>query len=299
MSADFDYELFARIAELGSISAAAAKLGMSVPMASKRLARLEARLGTRLINRTTRRIALTSAGSQFRDDVVAILNAIQLAEDRLVGSTRRLSGTIRVSAPTSFGRMHVAPYLAPFLEAHPQVDIEFDLTDSFVDLLRDGVDLAIRIAGPCPASLAACVLAPNRRILCAAPAYLQRHGTPVSLRDLHQHKALAAHGQSPWRLAGPEGAVAFDVKSAVRTNSSEVVRELALAGLGVALRSLWDINADLASGRLVRVLEACEGLTDVHIQAVYPANPTPPRRVLALIAHLRALYYPAPPWDRP
>lgn len=296
MSQDFDYELFARIAELGSISAAAAKLGISVPMASKRLARLETRLGTRLINRTTRRIALTAAGLQFRDDVVAILNAIQTAEERLVGVTQRLSGTLRISAPTSFGRMHVAPYLKPFLDTHPQIEIEFDLADGFVDLLRDGVDLAIRISASDPTSLGSRVLAPNQRILCAAPDYLDRHGTPASLRDLHHHTLLAAHGQSPWRLAGPDGTVTVDVKSAVRTNSSEVVRELALAGLGVALRSLWDVNADLSAGRLVRVLDAWQGLTDVQIHAVYPANPTPPRRVIAFIDYLRLLYHPVPPW---
>ncbi len=293
-----DYDLFARIAELGSISAAAARLGISAPMASKRLARLEARLGARLINRSTRRIVLTGAGQTFRDDAVAILNAIQAAEARLAGTTQTLSGPLRVSAPTSFGRMHVAPYLKPFLEAHPQIEFTLDLSDRFVDVLGDGVDLALRISRGMPASLTSWVLAPNRRILCASPAYLDRNGRPATLRDLHQHMLLAAQGQSPWRLAGPEGAVTFDVKSAVQTNSSEVVRELALTGLGIALRSLWDVNADLAAGRLVRVLDNHEGLTDVHIQAVHLRHATQPRRVTAFIDYLRGLYQPIAPWER-
>ena len=299
MTDAIDYDLFARIAELGSISAAAARLGISPPMASKRLARLEARLGARLINRSTRRIALTAAGQQFRDDAVAILNAIHSAEARAAGTTQTLSGPLRVSAPTSFGRMHIAPYLKPFLDVHPQIEFTLDLADSFVDVLADGIDVAVRIAGTVPAALHSTVLAPNRRILCAAPAYLARHGAPLSLRDLHHHRLLAAQGQSPWRLAGPEGRVTFDVKSAVQTNSSEVVRELALTGLGIALRSLWDVTADLASGRLVQVLNSHQGLPDVHIHAVHLRSPAQPRRVTAFIDHLRDLYQPVPPWERP
>ena len=298
MTDAIDYDLFACIAELGSISAAAARLGLSAPMASKRLARLEARLGVRLINRSTRRIVLTTAGQQFRDDATAILNAIHSAEARIAGTTQMLSGPLRVSAPTSFGRMHIAPYLKPFLDVHPGIEFALDLADSFVDVLADGVDLAVRIAGAVPASLQSVVLAPNRRILCAAPAYLDRHGNPQTLRDLHQHRLLAAQGQSPWRLSGPEGRVTFDVKSAVRTNSSEVVRELALTGLGIALRSMWDVTADLAAGRLMRVLDSHEGLTDVHIHAVHLPSPAQPRRITAFIDHLRHLYQPVPPWEK-
>ena len=291
-----DYELFARIAELGSISAAAARLGISVPMASKRLARLEARLGTRLINRSTRRLVLTAAGQQFRDDVAAILDAIEAAEERLVGSTRRIAGPLRVSAPTSFGRMHVAPYLRPFCDTHPDVDLELNLTDALVDLMADGVDIALRIArieAPAPGVT---LLAPNARVLCASPDYLAREGSPRTLRDLARHRRLAADGQSPWRLSGVDGPVLFEPRSVVRTNSSEVVRELALAGMGIALRSLWDVHGDLAAGRLVRVLPQWQGQTDVHIHAVTLPGPAPAARVSAFVSYLAALYQPTPPW---
>lgn len=291
-----DYELFARIAELGSISAAAARLGISVPMASKRLARLEARLGTRLINRSTRRLVLTMAGQQFRDDVTMILDAIDAAEERLVGTTRRMAGPIRVSAPTSFGRMHVAPYLRGFCDAHPDVDLELNLSDALVDLMADGFDVALRIARIEAPGPGITLLAPNARVLCASPDYLARHGPLRTLRDLAQHRRLAAEGQSPWRLVGADGPVTFDPRSVVRTNSSEVVRELALAGMGIALRSLWDVHGDLAAGRLVRVLPQWRGQTDVHIHAATLPSPAPPARIAAFIAYLAALYQPSPPW---
>ena len=296
MTDAIDYDLFARIADLGSISAAGRALGISAPMASKRLARLEERLGTRLINRSTRRIELTKAGQRFRDDVVAIIDAIRTAEENIMGEAQLLSGPIRIAAPTSFGRLHIAPHLGPFLAMHPKVDLELNLSDQFTDLLSDDVDLAIRSASAVPTTLCSHILAPNHRILCAAPAYLAAHTAPAKLKDLHQHRLLAARGQSPWRLSGPDGAVPLDVRSYVGTNSSEVVRELALAGLGIALRSLWDISEDLAAGRLVRVMGAYQGLADVHIHAVHLRGPTQPRRVMAFIDYLRQLYHPTPPW---
>ena len=134
------------------------------------------------------------------------------------------------------------------------------------------------------------------RVLCASPDYLAREGSPRTLRDLARHRRLAADGQSPWRLSGVDGPVLFEPRSVVRTNSSEVVRELALAGMGIALRSLWDVHGDLAAGRLVRVLPQWQGQTDVHIHAVTLPGPAPAARVSAFVSYLAALYQPAPPW---
>lgn len=298
MSLDPDYALFVQIAQRGSISAAARAMGISAPMASKRLMRLEQRLGTSLVYRTTRRVALTAMGEAFYEDVTAILNAIRDAEARLTGQASELSGRLRVNAPTSFGRLHIAPHLGAFLTRYPAIDMELDLSDSFSDLMADDLDLAIRIAGTLPQSLASHVLAPNHRILCAAPAYIAEHGEPATLPDLHDHRLLAAKGQSPWQLSGPEGHVNVDVKSHVRTNSSEVVRELAEAGMGIALRSLWDISDALAAGRLVRILDDYEGTSNINVLAVHFATPFVPQRVLAFIDFLRDLYQPLPPWGR-
>lgn len=295
---DHDYRLFARILDLGSLSAAGRELGLSPAAASKRLAGLEQRLGARLIHRSTRRLAPTEAGRIFHDDVRAILAATEAAEARVTGRAESPSGPLRISAPTSFGRLHVAPHLSGFLDRHPAVQVEMLLDDGFIDLVADRIDVAIRIAPePRSASLAAQLLAPNRRVLCAAPAYLERHGTPASLRDLAGHRLLAALNQTPWRLESAKARRVLDVDSHVRTNSSEVVRELALAGAGIALRSTWDVGGELTSGALRRILSDWQGATDVGIYAVH-ARATPlPAAVLAYVAHLGALYAP-PPWER-
>ena len=297
MTADPDYELFAQVAELGSVSGAGRALGLSPAMASKRLSRLEARLGVQLVHRTTRRLALTPAGQGFRDDVRTILLAIKEAESRASGRGQDAAGTLRVSAPTSFGRMHIAPYVKTFLSTHPRVELELNLSDEFVDLFADQADLVVRITSDPPTNVGCSRLGRSRRILCASPAYLREHGEPASLRDLPAHKVLAAKGQSPWRLTGLEGPISVDLPSLVKTNSSEVVRELAIAGVGIALRSLWDVSADLVAGRLVRILDSYEGSADVGIFAIHPAMAFVPHPVSAFIAFLDGVYRPVAPWD--
>lgn len=284
---DADYDLFARTVEGGSLSAAARSLGISPAMASKRLQRLEARLGVTLLHRTTRRLVLTPAGELFHADVVAIRAAVQEAEARVTGARREPAGRLRVSAPTSFGRLHVAPHLHRFLAAHPAVALELDLTDGFVDLLGDRVDVALRIAAEIPPGVVAHRLGASRRVLCAAPAYLAAHGAPATVPALRDHRLLAATGQLPWRLVGRGRRATVEGRSHVRTNSSELVRELALTGVGVALRSLWDVGDALASGALVRVLPGWEGSADVGIYAVHPHAALVPPAVSAFVAFLK------------
>ncbi|HEX8445424.1 MAG TPA: LysR family transcriptional regulator [Sphingomonas sp.] len=295
---DPDYDLFAAIVATGSISAAARRLAISPPMASKRLARLERRLGTQLVHRSTRRLALTQAGAAFHDDVVAILAAVAAAEARVSGHQRDVRGPLRLSGPTSFGRLHLAPHLGLFLDAYPGVDLRFDLSDGFSDLIADRIDVAVRIAPAIDSGLTAHRLGTSRRILCAAPAYLAAHGHPNGIAALADHRLLAADGQLPWRLEGPDGPVIVDRRSHVGTNSSEVVRELTLAGVGIALRSLWDVDHDIAAGRLARVLVDHEGSVDVGIYAVHPAAGLIPPAVTALVDWLRALYAAPAPWER-
>lgn len=285
---DPDYALFARVVEAGSLSAAARALSASPAMVSKRLARLEARLGVRLLHRTTRRLALTAAGEAFHRDVAAILHAIAEAEARITGAQDEPAGLLRVSAPTSFGRVHVAPRLDAFLRAHPRVALQFDLSDAYVDLLDGRVDVAIRIAAGIPSSLSAYRLGTNRRLLCASPAYLGAAGVPASIEALRHHRLLAADGQLPWRLVSGRRRASVGAESHVRTNSSEIVRELALAGVGVALRSRWDVADLLAEGRLVPVLPEWEAPGDLAIWAVHPRMPTPPAAVTAFVRFLAA-----------
>ncbi|WP_313335601.1 LysR family transcriptional regulator [Sphingobium yanoikuyae] len=294
---DPDHELFVSIVDEGGLAAAGRRLHISPAMMSKRLARLEDRLGARLIHRTTRRLALTPAGERLHGDLRAILATLDEAERRVSGVSAIASGPLRITAPTSFGRMHLAPYLQPFLDDHPRVDLRLDLSDDYVDLIESRADLAIRIAADPGAGLTARRLAPNRRILCAAPAYLERFGTPRRIADLKQHRLLAADGQLPWRLIGPKGPVAIDGHSHIRTNSSEVVRELALSGSGIALRSLWDISDALAQGDVRQILPDHEGSSDVALYAVQLPQANPPLAITAFVDFLAAQYALAPPWE--
>lgn len=295
---DPDYELFAAIVDEGGMAAAGRRLHISPAMVSKRLVRLEERLGARLIHRTTRRLALTPAGERLHEDLRGIFAALDAAERRISGAGAIASGPLRVTAPTSFGRMHVAPYLERFLTAHPRVALQIDLSDDFADLIESRADLAIRITADPGPGLTARRLATNRRILCAAPAYLDAFGTPETIADLKRHRLLAANGQLPWRLTGPRGPVSVEGVSHVRTNSSEVARELALAGAGIALRSLWDISEALARGELRQILPAHEGLADVGLFAVHLPQPNPPATITSFIDFLVGLYAPTPPWER-
>lgn len=294
---DPDYALFVRVAAAGSIAGAARDLGLSPAMASKRLARLEARLGVRLVQRTTRRLALTPAGETLHADARAILDALTQAEARVTGLAQAPSGALRVTAPTSFGRLHIAPHLHRFLAAHPAVALSFDLSDGFVDLVADRVDLAVRIAAAVPGGLSAQRLGTSRRILCASPDYLAAVGTPETIGDLTGHRLLAADGQLPWRLQRGRERRLVTGTSHVATNSSELVRELALSGVGVALRSLWDVGAALRDGKVARVLPEWEGSHDVGIYAVHPKATIVAPAVTAFVAFLRDVLEPAP-WEK-
>ncbi|MBN8839735.1 MAG: LysR family transcriptional regulator [Sphingomonadales bacterium] len=284
---DPDYELFARVVDAGSLSAAARALGISPAMVSKRLARLEERLGVRLVHRTTRRLALTEPGARFHADLVAILATMREAEARVTGVRAAPSGPLRVSAPTSFGRLHIAPHLHRFLASHPAVALEFNLSDGFVDLIGERIDLAVRIAPEIASDLVAHRIGTSRRLLCAAPAYLAQHDAPETIAALDDHRLLAATGQMPWRLVSGTRRATVDRPSTVITNSSEIVRELALTGVGIALRSLWDVGETLERGELVRVLPDWEGSADVGIYAVHPRAPSVLPAVTAFIAFLR------------
>ncbi|MBC2667192.1 LysR family transcriptional regulator, partial [Novosphingobium flavum] len=251
------------------------------------LVRLEQRLGTRLVHRTTRRMAPTSAGQDLLGALLPLRAALREAEDRIAGKQAEIGGPLRITAPTSFGRMHVVPHLPAFLERHPEVDLAIDLSDEFVDLMDGNYDLAIRIGARIGGGLVGHRLATSNRVLCAAPAYLDRFGLPAGIADLTRHRLLATERQLPWHLDGPEGTVIHHGRSAVRTNSSEVVRELAVGGCGIALRSIWDVADMLASGALRRILPAWRGSREVGIFAVHPPAPALPARVRALMDHLQ------------
>lgn len=292
-----DLEIFARVVSAGSMSAAGRELGLSPAVVSKRLRRLEDRLGTRLMQRTTRQISLTEAGQGFYERVVAILAGIEEAEAFVSRRSALAHGVLKVSAPTSFGRMHIAPHINTFMQSNPDLGVNLMLRDEFVDIVGDGYDLAIRIAELSDSSLVARKLAPVRRVLVASPAYIKRHGTPDTLTDLDGHICLAPHNNDSWKLEGPQGEVIHRPIGPLQTNSSEVVREAVIGGMGIALRSTWDIGAELSDGRLVQVLPAYEGSRNVAIHAIYASRRFLPAKVRLFIDYLAELYGPTPYWD--
>ncbi|QRM42972.1 LysR family transcriptional regulator [Rhizobium sp. BG4] len=292
-----DLEIFAKVVSTGSMSLAGRALGFSPAVVSKRIKRLEDRLGTRLLQRTTRQISLTEAGQGFYDRVLGILAGLEEAEYYISGRSAQMHGTLKISAPTSFGRMHIAPHLKRFMEAHPELAINLVLTDEFSDIVGAGFDLAIRIAELTDSSLVARRLAPVRRLLCAAPSYLDSHGMPTGIEDLRNHRCLPAHNNDVWRLEGPDGAMTLRPEGMLITNSSEVIRETVISGLGIALRSTWDIGEELKSGKLVQVLPAYEGSRSVALSAVYPSRQFLPAKVRLFIDYLAELYGPVPYWE--
>jgi len=292
-----ELDIFARVVTAGSMSAAGRELGLSPPVVSKRIKSLEERLGTRLLQRTTRQLALTESGKGFYERVVAILASVDEAEAWVSRRTAAARGTLRVSAPTSFGRMHIAPHLVEFLRLYPEITIDLSLSDAFVDIVAEGYDLSIRIADLADSSLVAKRLAPNHRVLCAAPAYLAAHGTPAALTDLAQHRLLV-HNADQWRLEGKTGSATIRVESAVRTNSSEVIREAVLAGMGIALRSTWDVGPEIDSGRLVIVLPEWQASARVAVHAVYPSRRHLAHKVRVFMDFLGERFGNPPYWDK-
>ncbi|MCB1503702.1 MAG: LysR family transcriptional regulator [Hyphomicrobiaceae bacterium] len=295
MTAISDLDIFARVARTANMSAAGREMGLSPAVVSKRISLLEDRLGARLFQRTTRHLTLTETGEGYFKRVVDILSLIEEAEDFVSRRNTRPRGVLKVTAPTAFSRLHIAPHLPAFLARYPEIEIDMHLTDNFVDIIRDGFDVAIRIGELRDSTLVARKLAPDHRVLCAAPRYLAEAGEPKTLSDLESHNCLLAGAQDVWRLEGPEGQLQTRVRGNLRSNSGEFVREALLAGVGIALRSTWDIGAELESGALQVVLPAYRGSSAVDIFAVYPCREFMPNKVNVFIEFLNEVYAAHPP----
>lgn len=294
-----DLEIFARVVAAGSLSAAGRELDLSPAVVSKRLRRLEDHLGTRLLQRTTRQIALTEAGQGFYERIVPILAGIEEAEAFVTRRSTLARGTLKISAPTSFGRIHIAPYLREFMAQNPDLNINLMLSDEIVDIVGEGYDLAIRIGELSDSSLVSKRLTGVTRILVAAPSYLKERGMPETIADLGQHNCIAPHNGEHWKLEGPDGQHMIRPLGPLNTNSSEVVREAVLSGVGIALRSTWDIGPELAAGRLARVLPDYEGSRNIAVHALYPSKRFLPAKVRLFIDYLVSIYQPSPPWEKP
>jgi DNA-binding transcriptional LysR family regulator len=291
-----DLEIFARVVTAGSMSAAGRELDLSPAVVSKRISHLETRLGTRLFHRTTRQLQLSEAGRGFYERVVQILATVQEAEAFVSSGHERAAGILKVTVPTAFGRMHLAPYLGKFLKQFPDLHMEIIATDHIMDIVREGIDVAIRIAELDDSSLVAKKLAPCRRIFCASPDYLREHGTPKALADLPGHKILVENNAS-WRLLGPEGFVSLKLQSEIRTNSSEIVHQAIISGCGIGFRSIWQIRDDLIAKKLIPILPQYREAPGVAIYAVYPDKQFVPARLRVFVDFLMATFGTVPYWE--
>ncbi|MDX9860521.1 MAG: LysR family transcriptional regulator [Rhodospirillales bacterium] len=292
-------QVFVRIAEAGGISAAARDLAMSKSAASKKLAALEDRLGARLFNRTTRRLSLTEAGTDFLDRAQRILAELEEAE-RVAGRlTDEPRGTLRVNAPMSFGILHVAPALVDFMTRYPDLTVTLDLDDRRVSLVDEGYDVAVRIADLPDSSLVARKLASARRVVCASPAYWSDRGVPTHPRDLASHNCLIyayLSTQNDWRFRGPGGSVSVRVAGSLKANNGDVLREAALAGLGVFFAPTFLVGDDIRRGRLVTALDDFPDDT-LAIYAVYPHRRHLSAKVRVFIDFLANRFGSNPYWD--
>lgn len=289
MEAISDLYLFGMIAKLGTMAAAAQELGVTPPVVTRRLAVMEKRLGVRLLNRTTRRLSLTPEGEVYLADGARILDQLQELEHRLGSGSHQPQGTLRIGATLGFGRAHLAPVLARFVEEFERVDIQLHLTDKAINLVDQGFDLVIRFGEAADSRLTARLLANNRRLLCAAPGYIARHGMPSVPRELGSHNCIfireADETFGTWHLKRGTVVENIKVRSNLSSNDGGAALAWALEGRGILLRSQWDIAEHVKAGALVPVLQDW-ALPSADIYAVFQATNRMPAKVRAIVDRL-------------
>jgi DNA-binding transcriptional LysR family regulator len=266
----FDMLVFVRVVEAGSLSGAARDLNLSLAVVSRKLARLEERLGVRLANRTTRTLTLTEEGDRFHARCTRILSEINEAEMEVTSGKDTATGLLRVTSTFAFGTRWLAPLLKEFQATHPGLHVHLNTTDTVTSIVEAGYDLAIRFGSLADSSLIARQLAPNVRVICASPSYLDAKGHPGTIEDLLLHDCIV-YGEPPldhWTFLDGRSVT---VKGTLTTNNGELAHRWALAGGGLVMKSLWDVAADIEAGELAIVLPGVK-LPAAPIHAVFPHN---------------------------
>ena len=294
--------IFVRVAAAGSLAATGRALNLSQTMVTKHVEAIEARLGVRLLHRSTRRLTLTEAGRGYLEACQRILFEIDEAEQAAAAGQAEPRGLLRMNVPVSFGTFQIAPLLSEFQRRNPLVELELGLNDRVVDLVEEEWDLAIRIGVLRDSSLISRRLAPCRTVVCASPAYLQAHGTPRTLGDLGGHNCLGytlsdRMGAGVWTF-NSDGSVEASVSGSFRANNGDALRVAALAGLGVIYQPTFLVADDMRAGRLV-ALPLDHPPTDVaHIHAVFRPDRRLPLKCRTMIEFLAERFAGQPPWDR-
>lgn len=299
MDALTDIAVFVRVVERGSFTLAANDLALSRAVVSKYLSRLEDRLGARLLHRTTRRLSLTEAGATLFEASRGALERIEEAEAVVAQFQSKPRGRLRVSAPMSFGILHLGPAMADFARAYPEITLDVRLDDRFVNLVEDGFDVAVRIGALTDSSLVARKLAVTRALACASPAYLAEHGEPETPEDLASHNCLVySYLADLWRFTAPDGReIPVAVKGSLRINNGIVLAEAAVAGHGILVTPSFYVAPLLRSGRLKQVLARYK-VKEIGIHAVYPQRGHVPPKVRAFVDFLAQRFGRRPDWEK-
>jgi DNA-binding transcriptional LysR family regulator len=297
-----EIEAFVSAVQLGSLARAAKQQEVTAAMVGRRIDALEARMGVKLMHRTTRHLTLTERGELYLDLCQKLLSDLEYSEQIVSEARDKASGHLSVFAPAAFGRRHVAPHAPAFLAAHPAVSIGFNLTTESLDVVRDRYDLGIRIKGNVDPSLKLVRLAPNRRVVCGTPEYFRQHGVPKAPNDLLQHncfvfKTPTDHSRV-WHFQANGRPISVKVTGNMGCNDGELLTRWARDGLGLAWRSSWEIQPQLDSGELVTVLDEFEP-PDYDIVAVYAPQRFLPAKTRLYFENLRAIYARPGYWSDP
>ena len=290
-------KLFVRISATLNISLAGKDLNLSPAVSSSYMNKLEETLGVKLIHRTTRKVSLTEEGKAFLPHAEDVLNSVATARAAVGSGTITPQGTLRLTAPASFSRMHIIPALKEFSEIYPELKIDFRMSDSIVDLVEGGFDIAIRNASLNDSTLVARKLATDKRVVCASPEYLQQHSEPKTPEDLLNHQCINLSSLDHWLFDTPEGEKKVRVQGGLRVDNGESVRDACIAGMGITMTSTWCAYEALQDGRLVQILKDYPLLPETNIWAVYPSSRLLAPKVRAFIDYFAQHFGGVPYWE--
>ncbi|MDO6445088.1 LysR family transcriptional regulator [Colwellia sp. 1_MG-2023] len=289
-------QLFIRIAATHNISMAGQSLGLSPAVASSHINKLESGLGVRLIHRTTRKVSLTEEGIGFLPHAEDVIASVEAARASVGAGSSSPRGTLRVAAPASFGRMHLLPALNEFFTLYPELTVDLKLSDSIIDLVEGGFDIAIRNSELKDSSLIARKLAQDKRLVCASPDYLAKYGEPKSPEDLKSHQCITLMGLDNWVFKTKNGQQNIKVKGVLSTDNGEAVRDACINGLGITINSRWSAYQHINNGELVQVLKDYPLISNTAIWAVYPSSRQLAPKVRAFIDYFSEKFGDMPDW---
>lgn len=291
-------KLFVRVASTNNISLAGKELGLSPAVSSAHINKLEEGLGVRLIHRTTRRVSLTEEGTDFLPHAKEVLASVELAQASVGSGSITPQGTLRVTAPASFGRMHLIPALDDFFEKHPNLTLDLRLSDSILDMVEGGFDIAIRNSSLNDSTLVARKLATDTRILCASPSFIRQYGQPKSIQDLTRKKCIGLMGLEDWSFDTPNGRQLIKPNNVLRSDNGEAVRDACVNGIGITICSVWCAYEQLRKGELVHVLKDYPLINNTAIWAVYPSSRLLAPKVRAFIDYFSGVFGDTPYWEK-